>query len=77
MKKEYKLDFSKAKPNRFAGQTLENPVVMLDPDVAKVFGDSQAVNNALRAIIAVVPQKGVAASVPKVARKRPAGNASA
>jgi hypothetical protein len=51
---EYHFDYSKAKPNRFATQQL--PVtVTLDADVAKVFTNAEAVNNALRAILAAFP----------------------
>jgi hypothetical protein len=39
---EYKFDYRKARPNRFADRV---PVtVTLDPDVAEVFTTSQAVN---------------------------------
>jgi hypothetical protein len=37
--------------------------VGLDPDVAKVFGDSESVNNVLRAIIANLPPTGTARQV--------------
>ena len=48
------IDYSKAKSNRFATQQL--PVtVTLDADVAKVFTNAEAVNNALRAILAAFP----------------------
>ncbi len=51
---EYHFDYSKAKSNRFATQQL--PVtVTLDADVAKVFTNAEAVNNALRAILAAFP----------------------
>ncbi len=49
---EYSLDYSKAKPNRFAKAFPGNRIlVALDPDVAEVFKDSEAVNNALRGLI--------------------------
>jgi hypothetical protein len=52
---EYRLDYSKSKPNRFAGALARDAVVVvLDPDVAKVFRDSRRVNAALRAKIAAV-----------------------
>lgn len=51
---EYDLDFSKAKPNRFAGRT---PVyVALDADLARVFPNSDAVNKALRALLSALPE---------------------
>ena len=48
----YELDYSKAKPNRFAPLLPEDCVmVVLEPDVAAVFSTSEAVNRALRALI--------------------------
>ncbi|MGH9800133.1 MAG: hypothetical protein ACRD82_07195, partial [Blastocatellia bacterium] len=53
---EYDFDYSKAKPNRFAGRIDRSQVVIaLDPDVAKIFSDSTSVNNVLRALIATIP----------------------
>lgn len=55
---EYKFDYTKAKPNRFASQT--NPVaqrmVILDEDVAQVFTTPESVNKVLRALISSMPQ---------------------
>jgi hypothetical protein len=49
----YRFDYSKSKPNRFAGELSKSAVVVvLDPDVAKVFRDSRRVNALLRATIA-------------------------
>ena len=54
---EYQFDYTKARPNRFAHRgSSKSVVVLLDPDVAKVFKDPEAVNSALRAILAVVPR---------------------
>jgi hypothetical protein len=39
---------------------LEDGAVMLDPDVRKYFPDSEAVNNALRSLIALIPCTGKA-----------------
>lgn len=53
--REYRFDYSKAKPNRFANAFARDAVaVVLDPDVARVFRDSRQVNALLRAIIAAV-----------------------
>ncbi len=52
---EYSFDYSKAKPNRFAKQSSNVTTIVLDPDVAKVFTTSEAVNKALRAILAALP----------------------
>lgn len=50
---ELELDYSKARPNRFAERYKESEpvVVLLDPDVAEIFTSSEAVNKALRALI--------------------------
>lgn len=57
MPAEYKLDYKKAKPNRFASRMKAGPlVVVLDPDVAKVFTSAKEVNKALRAIISAMPE---------------------
>ena len=47
-----------ARPNRFAGRLDSNRcVVVLDPDVARVFTTPESVNAALRALIEIVPQR--------------------
>lgn len=52
---EYEFDYSKAKPNRFA--LMENQrIVILEPDVAEYFYDSETVNRVLRALIEVMPR---------------------
>ena len=57
MQPEYDFDYTKAKPNRFAGRIAKDRlVVLLDPEVSKVFTDSESVNAALRALIAAVPK---------------------
>jgi hypothetical protein len=57
MKGEYDFDYSKAKPNRFAGRIAsDQTVVLLDPEVSKVFPDSASVNAALRELIAALPK---------------------
>jgi len=49
---EYDFDYTKAKPNRFAGRIAKDRlVVLLDPEVSKVFTDSESVNAALRSLI--------------------------
>jgi len=58
LRPEYRFDYKQAKPNRFAkdlqGKTL---MVVLDPDVAKVFHDGESVNAVLRALLPVIPAK--------------------
>jgi hypothetical protein len=56
LRPEYRLDYRKARPNRFAGRTRENRVVVLDPDIAQVFTTPESVNNILRALIHTMPQ---------------------
>ena len=49
MKSEYRFDYSKARPNRFAEEYNQIKItVMLDSDVAEDFPNSEAVNEALR-----------------------------
>ncbi|MGE0087416.1 MAG: hypothetical protein AB7S75_23660 [Desulfococcaceae bacterium] len=55
---EYEFDYGKARPNRFAGMTDINSrrMIILDPDIAKIFNTSESVNKILRAIIAAMPE---------------------
>ncbi len=58
MKKEYRFNYKKTKPNRFASRMKDGPLVaVIDPDVAKVFTTSEQVNKALRALISAMPEK--------------------
>ncbi len=59
VRSEYRFDYSKSKPNRFAAKMSEGAVaVVLEPDVAAVFKSSEVVNALLRSIIsATQPQK--------------------
>ena len=50
-RKEYELDYSKSKPNRFAAKLKGTTVVVLQPDVAEVFQSAEAVNELLRSAI--------------------------
>ncbi|MBV8859999.1 MAG: hypothetical protein JOZ02_23915 [Acidobacteria bacterium] len=51
-------DFSQGVIGKYAKQYAEGTnVVLLDPDVAKVFPDSEAVNQALRAIAEIIQQR--------------------
>jgi hypothetical protein len=55
---EYRFDYRKAQPNRFAGRGGTRPVVvLLDPDLAKVFKTAESVNSALRAILTAKPTR--------------------
>ncbi|CAG1016962.1 hypothetical protein ANAEL_05924 [Anaerolineales bacterium] len=58
MAKEYRFDYNKAKPNRFAARMKDAPLVaVIDPDVAKVFTTAEQVNTALRALISAMPKE--------------------
>ncbi len=53
LRPEYNLDYSKAIRGKYYKRILEEGanVVMLEPDVAKAFTDSAAVNDALRSLL--------------------------
>jgi hypothetical protein len=54
--KEYRFDYSRAKPNRFAREMSEGAVtVVLEPDVAAIFKSSKAVNTLLRSVVGAMP----------------------
>ena len=54
---EYTFDYKKARPNRFAARfNKEHRIVILDPDVSKVFTTQESVNTVLRALISVMPK---------------------
>ena len=56
MRREYRFDYKKAKPNRFAAQMgAGTTAVVLDPDVAGVFKSSESVNALLRSVISALP----------------------
>jgi len=56
LRSEYRFDYSKSKPNRFAAKISKGSVaVVLEPDVAEIFGSSEVVNDLLRSIIAAIP----------------------
>jgi hypothetical protein len=55
---EYRFDYKKAKPNRFAARMKNEPlIVIIEPDVAKVFKSFEQVNKALRALISTMLEK--------------------
>jgi len=55
MRREYRFDYRKARPNRFAGMLKGTTAVVLDPDVASVFESPESVNRLLRSVIAAFP----------------------
>ena len=53
---EYRFDYRKAKPNRFAKRTKpESIAILLEPDVAQVFETGDRVNAVLRALMQTIP----------------------
>jgi len=56
MRTEYRFDYTKARPNRFAGRAKDCVIVVLDPDVSEVFTTPDSVNRALRALIGAMPR---------------------
>jgi len=63
LREEYRFDYSNARPNRFAGRARgKSVVVLLAPDVARVFKDGASVNDALRAIMKAVLHRRTAAN---------------
>lgn len=55
LKPEYRFDYKKARPNRFAQES--GRLVLLDTDVAEVFTEPEQVNAVLRALIATMPKQ--------------------
>ncbi len=55
MRPEYEFDYSTAVRGRYYRRLLKEAanVVVLDPDVARAFRDSRAVNEALRSLLRV------------------------
>jgi len=67
MRKEY--DFSKGVRGKYARRFAEGTnVVVLDPDLAKLFPDSKSVNDALRALASLASHH---AGATRVRRARP------
>jgi hypothetical protein len=62
---EYRFDYQKAKPNRFAAQDEAQTltVVVLDEDVAQVFKTPESVNKVLRALIQTMSESAGRESV--------------
>ena len=45
IRREYRIDYSKSRPNRFLKMATEQPlVVMVDEDIARVFSTPESVN---------------------------------
>jgi len=56
MKPEYRFDYRKARPNRFAAEVVEGSlIVVLEPEIARVFKTQEAVKAILMAIAKTLP----------------------
>ena len=65
MKDEYRFDYSKSRPNRFAKEYNKmKRSVLLDSDVADYFPTTESVNEALRSIV-----KNVSKNQPELTHK--------
>ena len=55
MRAEY--DFSNARPNKYAKKYAEGTnIVIIEPNLAEFFPDSESVNTALRALVSIFPK---------------------
>jgi hypothetical protein len=58
MRREYRFDYRKSRPNRFAPLIKNKAVaVVLDSDVASVFQSPESVNSLLRSVITALPKR--------------------
>jgi hypothetical protein len=74
LRPEYNFDYSKAVRGKYYRRLLSANVVVLEPDVAKAFRDSAAVNDALRALLAVArSSRRVTPRPTRTTRQRAAG----
>lgn len=63
LRAEYRFDYTKARPNRFAQRMQGQSVaILLDPDVARVFRSAESVNTVLRALMATMPSRRASTS---------------
>jgi len=63
MRREYRFDYRKSRPNRFASAMKDGAVaIVLDPDVASVFKSPHSVNSLLRSVITALPKQAKAQS---------------
>ena len=58
LKDEYQFDYKQAKPNRFAAKMQKGGrLVVLEPEVAAAFENSETVNAVLKALLQTMPPK--------------------
>jgi len=75
LRPEYHFDYSKAVRGKYYRQLLKEGanVIVLEPDVAKAFRDSTAVNDALRSLLKVArSSRRLTTRSSRTARKRSA-----
>ena len=59
LRPEYEFDYRQAKPNRFAADLKPGGrIIVLEPEVAQVFHNSEDVNALLRAVMQAMPLNG-------------------
>lgn len=70
MRPEYRFDYRRARPNRFASRMSGDVrAVVLEPDVASFFESSESVNALLRSVIAALPAEARSGSLRRPRRK--------
>ena len=65
LRAEYDLDYAQGRQNRFASRMDRTVAVVLEPDVAAVFGTSESVNRVLRSVISARPVDTLRGTVTK------------
>ena len=74
LRSEYTFDYSKAVRGKYYRRLIKEGanVVILEPDVAKAFHDSKAVNDALRSLLQVARSSRLTTRSRRTVRKRTA-----
>ena len=65
LRAEYDLDYAQSRQNRFASRMDRTVAVVLEPDVAAVFDNSESVNRVLRSVISARPAGKLRGTVTK------------
>ena len=65
LRAEYDLDYAQSRQNRFASRMDRTVAVVLEPDVAAVFDNSESVNRVLRSVISAQPTGTLRGTVTK------------
>ncbi|MGH9896228.1 MAG: hypothetical protein ACREA0_30390 [bacterium] len=68
-------DFSRGRRNPYAARMAGGHIVVLEPDVAEVFPDATAVNDALRALAGIIRDQRRTTPTRKAPRKSRRGSA--